>query len=159
RARDRLARTLVDVAAAPVQDDATDLVRSAYPGYLEVRRGDTAESVARLLLSAPRQHPWSQRELATVLRDLAADSDFPFIPQPDLDAALGAAPAEWRWGQATVRRLGDLVLDVLKRAVWLAPLTAADRATIVTQRARAHEVLRSVRRERATLDAYWRAAP
>ena len=131
RARDRLARTLVDAAAAPVQDDGTDLVRSAYPGYLEVRRGDTAESVARLLLSAPRQHPWSQRELATVLRDLAADSDFPFIPQPDLDAALGAAPAEWRWGQATVRRLGDLLLDVLKRAVWLAPLTDADRATIV----------------------------
>jgi len=31
RARDRLARTLVDAAAAPVQDDATDLVRSAYP--------------------------------------------------------------------------------------------------------------------------------
>ena len=60
---------------------ATDLVRSAYPGYLEVRRSDTAESVARLLLSAPRPHPWSQREVATVLRDLAADSDFPFIPQ------------------------------------------------------------------------------
>ncbi|MCW2704231.1 MAG: patatin [Blastococcus sp.] len=159
RARDRLARTLVDAAAAPRAEGAADLVRSAYPGYLEVRRDDTAQSVAQLLLSAPREHPWSNREVASELRDLAADTDFPFIPQDDLDAAMGADPQHWRWGQATVRRLGDVVLDVLKRAVWLAPLTDDDRATIVTQRARAHEILRGVRRERATLDGYWRAAP
>ena len=159
RTRDRLARTLVDAAATPRADDAADLVRSAYPGYLEVRRDDTAQSVARLLLSAPRGHPWSHREVATELRDLAADTDFPFIPQDDLDEAIGADPQNWRWGQATVRRLGDVVLDVLKRAVWLAPLTADDRATIVTHRASAHEILRGARRERATLDAYWRAAP
>jgi patatin-related protein len=171
RARDRLARTLVEAAAAPGANAAFDLVRSAYPGYLEVRRSDSAQSVARLLVSSPRQHPWSHRELASELRDLAGDrNDFPFIPQRDLDAALGSRPADWqpgqewrwtddfRWGHAALRRLGDVVLDVLKRAVWLAPLTEDDRATIVEHRGGAHRILREVRSERARLDDYWRAA-
>jgi patatin-related protein len=157
RTRDRIARTLVEVAAPGA--DHTDLVRSAYPGYLEVRREDTSQSVSRLLLSSAQPHPWSHREVAAELRALAGDrDDFPFIPQRDLDAAIGAAGAQWRWGQATVRRLGDVVLDVLKRAVWLAPLTDDHRTTIVAQRARAHEILQQSRHERAALDAYWRAA-
>lgn len=154
-ARDRLARTLLD-AAGP-DTGTTDLVRSAYPGYLEVRRADTAQSVARLLLSAPGQPPWSQREVAAELLDLARDrDDLPFLPPTDVDAAFSASSGGWRWGQATVRRLGDVVLDVLKRAVWLAPLTDERRTTIVTQRAAAHEVLKRVRGDRADLDAYWR---
>jgi patatin-related protein len=158
RARDRLAHMLV-LAAAPGSTPGVDLAASAYPGYLEVRRDDTARSVARLLLSAPRSRPWTQRELASEMRDLATESDFPFIPQDDLETAMNADPQHWRWGQATVRRLGDLVLDVLKRAVWLAPLTDGDRATIVAQRGRTHEILRRLRHERAILDDYWRTAP
>jgi patatin-related protein len=157
RARDRLAQTLVDAAAPGT--GATDLVRSAYPGYLEVRRADTAESVARLLLSAPGQPPWSRREVAAELRDLASDrDDLPFLPQQDLDAAFSATGGDWRWGHATVRRLGDVVLDVLKRAVWLAPLADVRRSTIVTQRASTHEALRRARHQRTILDAYWRTS-
>src|SRR4051812_2220947 len=157
RTRDRLARTLVEAAPAA---GASDLVRSAYPGYLEVRRDDTAQSVPRLLLSAPRPRPWSTREVAAELRDLAGDSDdFPFIPQQDLDEAIAADGAGWRWGHATVRRLGDMVLDVLKRAVWLAALSDAHRTTIVAQRARAHEILGQLRQDRTALDAYWRGGP
>ena len=134
-------------------------MRSAYPGYLDVRRDDAAQSVTRLLLSAPRPRPWSPREVGAELRDLAGDSDdFPFIPQRDLDAAMAADGADWRWGHSTVRRLGDMVLDVLKRAVWLASLGDENRRAIVAQRARTHELLRQLRRERAALDAYWRAA-
>jgi patatin-related protein len=156
RTRDRLARTLVEAAT---KDDDADLVRSAWPGYLEVRRDDTALAVPRLLLSAPRQRPWSLREVSAELRDLAADSDdFPFIPQRDLGAAITADGPDWRWGHATVRRLGDMVLDVLKRSVWLASLDDAHRSTIVTQRARTHEILRRLRAERTALDEYWRAA-
>jgi patatin-related protein len=154
RTRDRLARALVEAAAT-----GDDLVRSAYPGYLEVRRDDMAQTVSGRLLSAPRPRPWSPREVAAELRDLAGDSeDVPFIPQRDLDAALGAKASDWRWGHATVRRLGDMVLDVLKRAVWLASLSNDNRTAIIAQRARTHEILRQVRLERATLDAYWRAA-
>jgi patatin-related protein len=158
RTRDRLARTLVE--AATVGAGADDLVRSAYQGYLEVRRDDTAQTVPPLLLSAPRPRPWSPREVGAELRDLAGDrDDFPFIPQRDLDAALAAEGPDWRWGYATARRLGDMVLDVLKRAVWLASLSDEHRTAIVAQRARAHELLQQLRRERTALDAYWRAAP
>ena len=158
RARDRLAQMLVDAAGISA-DGAPDLVRSAYPGYLEVRRNDTAQSVARLLLSKPEARPWSAREVATELRDVAADSDrFPFLPQKDMDAAFDATPENWRWGQATVRRLGDLVLDVLKRAVWLAPMKDARRTTIVTQRRQTHDVLKQSRDARLDLDSYWREA-
>ena len=66
-------------------------MRSAWPGYLEVRRDDTALAVPRLLLSAPGQRPWSLREVSAELRDLAADSDdFPFIPQRDLGVGRDA---------------------------------------------------------------------
>jgi patatin-related protein len=158
RARDQLAQTLVD-AATPGTDGVPDLVRSAYPGYLEVRRNDSAQSVARLLLSRPQARPWSQREVATELRDLAGDSDlFPFLPQRDVDAAFGADPQNWRWGQATVRRLGDLVLDVLKRAVWLAPMADERRTAIVEQRRETHLILKDSRDARLDLDRYWREA-
>jgi patatin-related protein len=159
RVRDRLAATLVEVAAAPGNGrPGGDLVTSSYPGYLEVRREDTAQSVAALLLSSPRKHPWSRHELATELRDLAGKTDFPFIPHASLEAALDAEADDWRWGQSTVRRLGDLVLDVLKRAVWVAPLDDPHRDTIVEQRAWTHEVLGWVRQERVRLDAFWRGA-
>ena len=158
RARDQLAQTLVD-AAAPGGLGVPDLVRSAYPGYLEVRRNDTGQSVARLLLSSPKARPWSQREVAAELRDLATDSDsFPFLPQKDVDEAFNADPRHWRWGQATVRRLGDLVLDVLKRAVWLAPMTDERRTTIVAQRRETHRILKESREARVDLDRYWRDA-
>lgn len=155
RSRDRLAATLVDAAAAQC---AEALVAAAYPGYLEVRREDTANSVARLLTTTRQPHHWSQAEIATELRIVLEDPQLPFIPQANVENALAAEGAEWRWGQATVRRLGDLVLDVLKRAVWLAPLADDRRTAIVGQRASAHRVLEDVRADREVLDAYWRAA-
>ena len=158
RARDRLAQILVD--AARPDGSATDLVRSAYPGYLEVRRADMAESVAQRLLSRAGQPPWSQREVSAELRDLAGDhDDLPFVPQRDFDEAFAASGKNWRWGHATVRRLGDVVLDVLKRAVWLAPLTDGGRSTIVAQRRATHETLHRLRQERFTLDGFWRRQP
>ena len=161
--RDRMARTLVDAAATQC---AETLLRSAYSGYLEARLDDTAQSVARLLTSSPLGSAWSERELATELRVVLSNQhtpddhprQFPFLPPPDLDTALTARGEDWRWGQATVRRLGDLVIDVLKRAVWLAPLTDGRRTTIVAERARSHDVLQAARDDRTLLDAYWRDA-
>jgi len=163
RARDRLAQALVVAAGAD------DLVRSAYAGYLEVRRDDTARSVARLLVSAPHQPPWSPAEVATELQALISKPEnrdtLPFIPPTTFDAvfpprhaASSNGDAGWPWGQATVRRLGDIVLDVLKRAVWLVPLGDPRRQTIVAQRRQVHAILEEVRSARRDLDAYWRNA-
>ncbi|HEV7188549.1 MAG TPA: patatin-like protein [Blastococcus sp.] len=158
RARDRLAQILVD-AAGP-ESGGTDLVRAAYPGYLEVRRADLGASVARRLLSRAGQPPWSEREVSAELRDLAGDvDDLPFLPQRDVDEAFAAEGPQWRWGHATVRRLGDVVLDVLKRAVWLAPMGDGDRSAVVAQRRATHDILQSVRRERFALDDFWRRQP
>lgn len=155
RSRDRIARTLLEAAATECADT---LLRSAYPGYLEVRREDTAESVARLLASTMRPHSWSRRELAAELRVVFGDQPLPFLPREELEVALTSQAGDWHWGHATVRRLGDLVVDVLKRAVWLAPLTDARRAVIVDLRGRSHRILQELRGDRDTLDAYWRDA-
>lgn len=157
RTRDRLAGTLLAAGSSE------GLVASAFPGYLEVRRESAAQSIAGFILSAPRNTRWSRAEIATVLRDLfASDRTMPFIPdsegEPDktLKTALDAAGPAWNWGQTTVNRLGDLVLDVLKRAVWLAGPRSPVYGSIVQQRSAAHTILDQVRAERAGLNAYWR---
>ncbi len=149
RSRDRLAQALLDATG--------DLASAAFPGYVEVRNESAARNVSRLLLLSPTAGVgWSRRELTVALREHATTYGLPFVPSGTLETASTADPAEWRWGQSTLRRLGDLVLDVLKRAVWLAPLTEPERVKVVELRGRAHELLFEIERNRQALDDFWR---
>ena len=120
----------------------------------------TAASVARLLVAAPGQPALEPaRGVREELGDLAGDrDDFPFLPQKDVDAAFSTTGEDdWRWGHATVRRLGDVVLDVLKRAVWL---RAPDRSRPEHDRPaagqRAPDPAPACGTRARALDAYWR---
>jgi patatin-related protein len=153
RTRDRLAGAFLDASV----DDG--LVAAAYPAYREVRNEAAADDLSARLRNGASARRWSRDELATVIREIAASAaGLPFVPPEDLATARSARPDDWRWGHSAVRRLGDLTLDVLKRAVWLAPIGSRARVEIVAARSEAHEVLTEIREDRRRLDDYWREA-
>ena len=162
RTRDRLAAALVQSGAVG-DGGQRDIVAAAFPGYREVRKEDAARTIAARILAVPGDTGWSQRELAAELRSLADAEALPFIPDANYAEAMAVRPDNWRWGSSTVRRLGDLVIDVLKRAVWLAPLSdeasatplAGARGEIVAARATAHDHLQAIREMQVKLDAFW----
>lgn len=146
RVRERVA------AALARGDDA--LVEAAYPAYRDVR-ADTAATDIASLLARTSGHGWSSQELAAVLRGIARSTGLPFVPPSDLAGALRAEPHNWQWGQSEVGRLGDLAIDVLRRAVALAPLGSDARVTIVAARSRVHTTLAEIRRDTAALESSW----
>lgn len=147
-------RTRDRVASALLKAVHTDFVADAYPAYRQVRNDSAANTVGELLSRGGRKKNWSRRELTSVLHEIA-EGGFPFVPPANLHDALEATGEQWSWGQSEVTRLGDLVIDVLKRAVWLAPLGGSDRRVIVEQRSRAHDVIADIRKGAASLDRFW----
>jgi patatin-related protein len=163
RIRDRLAAAMTNVAEP--------LSEQAWEGYIEVRVAHAAATIGRLLAAGQPNEPdrWSERELVTSLQKVlwarrkdqeqSAGPELFFIPQGALDDALGRSSARWDWGATTVQRLGDMTVDVLKRAVWLAPMQSAWRQAIVDRRGALRGALKAIRTDRRTLDHYWSAAP
>jgi patatin-related protein len=173
RTRERLATALVDTAS-------DGLAEAAWPAYRETRVEQSVRTIAALIaagLPAGEQDPdssgrsktrlaWSEQEVATALRRVAAArrragrSPLPFVPGGKLGEALARAGADWDWGQTTVRRLGDIAIDVLRRAMWLAPLTpdgVEDRRAVAEARGRVHATLQEVAADRSVLDRDWRS--
>ena len=171
RARGRL--------AAALTAESRQLAQRAWLGYRQVRTDHAARTVGRLLAAGQegRADRWSEQELVDAIRRLPLT----FIPEATggVDAAVHRADGDWDWGQTTVQRLGDMTVDVLRRALWLAPRSTdgpldgrpdpqADvvvapppdpRADIVAARARVQTTLAAIRANRAMLDAYWLAVP
>jgi patatin-related protein len=169
RIRDRLAAAMTTVAE-PLSEQAWD-------GYIEVRIAHAAATIGRLLAAGQPSQPdrWSEPELVTSVKKLlwarrknqeqagepeqAVKPELFFIPQGTLGDTLGRTGTRWDWGATTVGRLGDMTVDVLKRAVWLAPMNSAWRQTIVDRRRDLRATLEAIRSDRRTLDHYWSAAP
>jgi patatin-related protein len=150
QARDRFATAMIGVA-----DQLSD---GAWPAYLEVRVENAANTIAPLLMAGQRGRPaeqWSGQELRAALRRQRMS----FIPEGSLAEALTRAGADWDWGQTTVRRLADMTVDVLKRAVWLAHLGSPERAAIVRCRERVAGTLKAIYADREDLNRYWSVAP
>lgn len=163
RVRDRLAAAMTELAGP--------LSEKAWPGYREVRLDYAARTVGQLLAAGQPEEPgrWSETELISALRRqnlrfVPADSDGKAETGNDeqvdkgVDQAVRREGKNWDWGQTTVQRLGDMVADVLKRAVWLAA-DQDDQKRIAECRGELYDTLGEVREERRTLNAYWPAAP
>jgi patatin-related protein len=157
RARDRLAGAMTRKAG--------DLAGAAWDGYREVRFEYAAAAIADLIFAgqADTDRKWSRRELVDAIR---RRPNLSFVPQSeslsDELSRLRRPVPEWGWGPTAVQRLGDMSLDVLKRAVWLAPLTTSGpclRDEVVSCLRTLHEdVLSEIRADRRALDGYWSAA-
>lgn len=144
--------------ATAMTKTADPLSSAAWPGYLRVRKNLAARRIGGLLAEGQPAATgrWSERELTAALGELP----MPFIPEGDeLKDALERSGEQWNWGQTTVHRLGEMTLDVLQRAVWLALMGSEAKAQIVGCRRDVHDTLQEIRADQVSLDDYWRAAP
>jgi patatin-related protein len=149
-----------DQLSVAMTDTADALAADAWAGYRQVRIDSAAKTVGRLI--AAGQHDtsgnWSDRELAAALRGRTLSfipGDSFADPRESLDDAVQRSGDAWDWGQTTVQRLGDMAVDVLKRAVWLARMGTQQRLAIVDCRRVVHVTLARIREDRRALDAYW----
>ncbi|MDT0449634.1 patatin-like protein [Streptomyces hesseae] len=157
RARARFAYALTGAAR--------QLSEAAWEGYLETRIRYAADTIGRWLAAgqpAETAGRWSEREIAdrlrTVLRDQRARPES-FIPRGNsVDEAIGRTGADWDWGQTTVQGLRDIVVDVLKRAVWLAPMGSRERHAVIEARRRASTVCEEIEADWRTLADHWTGA-
>lgn len=173
RTRDRLATALVSTTS-------NGLAEAAWPAYVEIRVEQSVRTIAALIAAglpggaqaadssgrSKTRLAWSEEEIATALRrvtrarKLNGGSPLPFVPAGPFPEAVQRTGAEWDWGQTTVRRLGDMAIDILKRAMWLAPLTPDmrdHRTAIAAARKLVHDTLKEVAADRGMLDRDWRA--
>jgi patatin-related protein len=157
RARDRFATALTQ--------DAETLATAAWPAYVEVRTDTAARSIGRFLAAGQRADDtgrWSETDLVAGVRALLTEYHREgrvfFIPRPPLRPAVERTAADWDWGQSTVQRLRDTAVDVLKRAVWLAPMDSPERAAIVAARARISDVFQNIQTDWYSLETYWSTA-
>ena len=162
RDRNALVRSRRRARAALSQalTSAAGTADALFPAYCDERNRSASATISRLIASGqPRgagTGAWSEREIAESLGRYAALNGFPFVPQgPDLVVAVSRDGDEWRWGQTTVGRLGDLTVDFLKRVVWLAPIGSDNLETIVAVRAQVANVLEDIREDRRSLNEFW----
>ena len=143
--------------AAAMTTLAQRLSESAWQGYLDTRVGNAALVIGRLLAAgqAGSTGQWSEAELVAALQRM----HMPFIPHGRLDFAVSQTGTHWAWGQTTVQRLSDMVVDVLRRAIWLAGINTRAREDIVGCRKALRTTLVEIEVQRRALDAYWLAAP
>jgi patatin-related protein len=151
----RTARARITAAMAA---GATDLAELCWKGYLEERRRNAGRVIAGFITESTSL--WSRTELASAIANRPAGAQ-PFIPTAERFAdAAGRTGEEWDWGLTTVERLGAICIDVLKRALWLAPLERLEtRAALIAARKETHESLIRVQALHADLDRFWRGLP
>ncbi|MGI5478689.1 patatin-like protein [Streptomyces lavendofoliae] len=157
RARDRFAIAMTTTAGA--------LSETAWPGYVDVRIRHAAQTIGRWMITgqrSDRKERWSEREIVSYLTQLLGDRRqqpapaSSFIPIGDSAAKAAKRTGEdWDWGQSTVRRLRDMTVDVLKRAVWLAPTGSEQRRAIVDQRQQASTVFKEIQADWGELGDHW----
>jgi patatin-related protein len=157
RTRDRFAIAMATTAGA--------LSEAAWAGYVDVRMRHAAQTIGRWMITgqqSTRNDRWSEREVVSCLTQLLRDRrEQPgpagsFIPVGDSAANAAKRTGEdWDWGQSTVRRLRDMTVDVLKRAVWLAPTGSEQRRDIVDQRQQASAVFKEIQADWGELGDHW----
>jgi patatin-related protein len=149
RARDRLATAMVP----PV---AEELAERSWDAYREIRVDSAARTVGALIAGGQTggDGSWSGQELVDALHR----TPLPFVPEDSLLEAVARAGTDWNWGQTTVKRLGEMTVDVLKRAIWLAPLSDPVRERIREARTAVHGTLADIRTDRRQLNTYWSRA-
>ena len=158
RARGRL--SLVMAQAAPT------MVTQLWDGYREERINDAAGTIAELIAQGESARAdaadamserWSVQELNAGLKRIGkGNPGFGFVPsQTDPQQAVALSGGDWTWGQTTLVRLSDMTIDLMKRAVMLAPVNSPQQQTIVEQRGQVRETLHDIARYNRDLAHFW----
>jgi len=117
----------LDLADLHVVDDPCALARQLWPSYRRerMRRAvrnvlDIGRTTGAFRRPSPPAAPqwWSPTELETAFDAVFETAGLPFVPDAD---ALDE-PGSEGWGLAFFERLGYLALDLLRRAMWVAPI-------------------------------------
>jgi patatin-related protein len=131
------------------------LTVQAWPEYVEARAEHEALRLAALLAAGQQTKAsraggdrWSEAELVAAVRRHRP---------PGLGSPAEAGAPDWDWDAATVHRLGDLTLDVLKRALKLSRLETEERAEIVERRGGVWTILAATQADGVRSDARWTA--
>jgi patatin-related protein len=152
-------RGVAGAELAPLLDEGVeDLARSAFEVYRIVRArravGHVADQVGPRTAPADPAGPapWSYDELLVAfgLDGGSVRTPLPFVPReldPDADP--------WDWGLAPAERIGWTVLDLLRRALAVAPLGSPVRPVLGAYREQVHGVLFSLRQWRSGDTAFW----
>ncbi|HEU5268092.1 MAG TPA: patatin-like protein, partial [Jatrophihabitans sp.] len=156
-ARGRL--SLVMAQAAPT------MVEQLWPGYREERINDAAQTIAELIAqgesaraeSISMTDRWSVQELIAGLRRIGSGQPgFGFVPGPgDPQAAVAQSGPEWSWGQTSLVRLADMTIDLMKRAVMLAPLNSPAQQAVVAKRGEVRSTLHQIAAFSRDLERFW----
>ena len=89
-------------------------------------------------------------------RESVGTNGFRFVPHGRLDDALHASGRDWAWGQTTLVRLADMTMDLLKRAVMLAPVNDPQTQGVLVQaRADLRATLDAITAYSHDLDRFW----
>ncbi len=158
RARGRL--SLVMAQAGPT------IVSQLWDGYREERIDDAARTIADLIASGesaratdadPMTERWSVQELNAGLKRIGnGDPGFGFVPSHgDPQAAVALTGGAWTWGQTALVRLSDMTIDLMKRAVTLAPVNSPQQQAIVEQRGNVRDTLHDIARYNRDLAHFW----
>jgi len=150
RSRARLSNAMT-VAGEPLSEQL-------WQGYMAERMDNAAVTIAHLIAAGEPAGTgaWSEREITDALSRFGSGPiGFGFVPRSGLPAALAATGAGWHWGQTTVLRLMDTTVDLLRRALTLAPLNGPEQQTFVSARRDLEGVLREIRADNSDLTRFW----
>jgi patatin-related protein len=157
------ARRRTRSALSTAMMETPELAKALWPFYRAERLRSAAITIGRLIAAGQPAGAgrWSAHEITAALTRHSAQlqQDYSFAPPEDMSVALSQTGDDWRWGQTTVLRLSDVTIDVLKRAVWLAPFGSDLQKAIVDSRANCAKLLAEIRADRDRLDTYWTDAP
>jgi patatin-related protein len=158
--RDARERGLAGAELAPLLGEAVEpLAAQLFGVYRVVRARRAVAHVADVV--APRTasadpagpQPWTYAELLVAfgVDGDTLTSDLPFVPST-LESG-----EEWDWGLAPAERIGWSVLDVLRRAVRVAPVDDPVLPALAEYREQVHKVRHSLREFRRSDTAFWEA--
>ena len=150
RARARLGEIMVTAG--------TTMAETFWPGYLDERIVQASSSIASSIAASqpPGPSAWSVQELTASLSRVGRADGFPFVPHGSLEDALHATGGSWAWGQTTLVRLADMTMDLLKRAVVLAPVNDPQtQGVLVKARADLRVTLDAIAAYSRDLDRFW----
>ncbi|MBE3010170.1 patatin-like protein [Microbispora sp. NEAU-D428] len=134
-----------------------ELASTLMAGYVRVQADREGGRICARLVAAAgeQQRSWRREDFEEALRESARDEHVVHYVPARLPGG-GLTPSAWDWGIEPVEHIGAMALDVLKRAMWLAPLPDQGlRRRLRDRRGRLHGKLGELQAARLAETEFW----